>query len=141
MTDVIPEGFVPFTRESPLLDPWRPLFCREADDRVVIGLTIRESHCNSRGTAHGGLLAALADQAMGMSSGVKLRAAGLKVVNLWTTSMTVDYLGVPKIGQWLEFDTVFSQGGRTICHAEADIRADGETVARARGSFRVRLAG
>ena len=139
MDTTAPEGFTPFTRESPLLAPWKPLFAKEEDDRVVIGLTIAEPHCNSRGTAHGGLLAALADQAMGMSSSVGLRRSGLPVVNLWTTSMTVDYLGTAKLGQWLEFDTVFTKGGRTSCHAEADIRADGKTVARARAAFRVAL--
>lgn len=139
MPTTAPEGFEPFTRESPLLAPWKPLFAREDADRVVIGLTIAQPHCNSRGTAHGGLLAALADQAMGMSSSVSLRNGGLPVANLWTTSMTVDYLGTAKLGQWLEFDTVFTRGGRTTCHAEADIRADGKTVARARAAFRVAL--
>jgi uncharacterized protein (TIGR00369 family) len=134
-----PDGFEPFTRESPLLEPWRPLLCRAEPDRLVIGLVVREPHCNSRGTVHGGLFAALADQAMGMSSALKLRAAGQKVQNLWTTSMTVDYLGVAKLGQWLEFDTVFSKAGRSNCHAEADIRADGKTVARARAAFRIVL--
>ena len=141
MPEIVPEGFAPFTRESPLLAPWRPLFAREGADRVVIGLTVAEPHCNSRGTAHGGLLAALADQAMGMSASVALRREGLAVTNLWTTSMTVDYLGPAKLGQWLEFETVFTKGGRTSCHAEADIRADGKTVARARGAFRVALQG
>lgn len=139
MPDTVPEGFSPFTRESPLLAPWKPLFARQGEDRVVIGLTIAEPHCNSRQTAHGGLLAALADQAMGMSASLALRDAGLPVANLWTTSMTVDYLGAARLGQWLEFDTVFTKGGRTSCHAEADIRADGKTVARARGAFRVAL--
>lgn len=104
---------------------------------MVIGLTVREAHCNSRGTVHGGLYAALADQAMGVSSSLKLRAAGVKVEALWTTSLTVDYLGTARPGQWLEFDTVFSQAGRASCHAEADIRADGVTVARARAAFRI----
>ena len=138
-TDAVPPGFEPFTRESPLLAPWRPLFSRAETDRLVIGLRVREPHCNSRGTVHGGLFAALADQAMGMSSSVTLRAGGLMVDALWTTSMTVDYLAVARLGQWLEFDTVFSRGGRSSCHAEADIRADGRTVARARAAFRVAL--
>jgi uncharacterized protein (TIGR00369 family) len=133
-------GFEPFTRESPLLSPWRPLFARLQADRVIIGLHVREPHTNSRGTVHGGLFAALADQAMGMSCGVKLRAEGASVQSLWTTSMTIDYLGVARPGQWLAFDTIFSQTGRTLCHAEADITADGVTVARARGAFRVALA-
>lgn len=135
-----PPGFEPFTRESPLLSPWRPLFVCARPDRLIIGVQVREPHTNSRGTVHGGLFAALADQAMGMSCGVRLRAEGVNVQNLWTTSMTIDYLGVARPGQWLAFDTTFAQTGRTLCHAEADITADGVTVARARGAFRVALA-
>jgi len=136
---VPPEGFEPFTRPSPLIDPWRPLYMLAAPDRVVLGLFVGEPHTNSRGTAHGGLVAALADQAMGMSCAARLKAQGVAITTLWTSSLTVDYLGAARPGQWLAFDTRFCRPGRTICHAEADISADGETVARARGAFRVTL--
>lgn len=135
-----PEGFEPFTRPSPLMDPWRPLYARAESDRVVLGIHLREPHTNSRATAHGGLIAALADQAMGMSCGVKLRAEGVNVANLWTTSLTIDYLGAARIGQWLTLDTIFARTGKTLCHAEIDVSADGETIARGRASFRVTLA-
>jgi acyl-coenzyme A thioesterase PaaI-like protein len=135
-----PSGFAPYTRPSPLLEPWRPLWIRELPDRVVIGLQVREAHCNSRGTVHGGLFAALADQAMGhTSSGHILVGLGWPLEGLWTTSLTLDYLRPAQVGQWLEFDTHFNQGNRTSWHAEIDIRADGETVARGRASFRVKL--
>ena len=137
LTDAVPAGFEPFTRESPLLAPWRPLFSRVEADRLVICLRVREPHCNSRGTVHGGLFAALADQAMGMSSGVTLRAAGLAVGSLWTTSMTVDYLAVARLGQWLEFDTVFVKPGKSLAFAQAFVTADGQPCARADAVFRV----
>lgn len=82
MSDGAPEGFELFTRASPLMDPWRPLYARAAPDRIVLGVHLREPHTNSRATAHGGLIAALADQAMGMSCGVKLAAEGIAVSNL-----------------------------------------------------------
>jgi uncharacterized protein (TIGR00369 family) len=140
VADEAPAGFAPFTRPSPLLEPWQPIFAREDGDRLVLGVHLREAHANSRGTAHGGLIAALADQAMGMSCGVKLRNEGIAITNLWTTSLTIDYLGAAKIGQWLEFATVFSHVGRTLCHAEMDVTADGVTVARGRAAFRVAAA-
>jgi acyl-coenzyme A thioesterase PaaI-like protein len=102
-------------------------------------LHLREAHSNSRGTAHGGLIAALGDQAMGMSCGVRLRAEGIEAVNLWTSSMSIDYLGAAKIGQWLAFDTIFARVGKTFCHAEIDVAADGVSVARGRAAFRVAL--
>ncbi|MBI5942330.1 MAG: PaaI family thioesterase [Caulobacterales bacterium] len=134
-----PEGFALLSRPSPLIDPWRPLFMREALDGVTLGIQVREPHTNSRGTVHGGQFAALADQGMGMSCAARLKDEGVPVANLWTSSMTVDYLGVARPGQWLAFDTVFCRPGKTLCHAEMDITADGETVARARGAFRVTL--
>lgn len=115
MSEDVPAGFEFFTRPSPLMDPWRPLYARTESDRVVLGLHLRESHTNSRATAHGGLIAALADQAMGMSCGVKLKLEGVAVTNLWTTALSIDYLGVAKVGQWLEFATLFTHTGRTIC--------------------------
>jgi uncharacterized protein (TIGR00369 family) len=140
MSEEAPAGFELFTRPSPLLDAWRPIYARAEPDRLILGLFLREVHTNSRATAHGGLIAALADQAMGMSCGVRLRAERLNVTNLWTTSLTTDYLGAAKPGQWLAFDTVFARVGKTLCYAEMDITADGETVARGRASFRVALA-
>lgn len=74
-----PPGFEPFDRESPLLAPWRPIFMRNEPGQVVLGLEAREAHTNSRGTVHGGLYAALADQAMGLSCGARLRAEGAQV--------------------------------------------------------------
>ncbi|MEQ1820528.1 MAG: PaaI family thioesterase [Terricaulis sp.] len=135
-----PEGFELFTRPSPLIDPWRPIFVQRRPDRMVLGVHLREPHTNSRATAHGGLIAALADQAMGMSCGVKLQAEGVAISNLWTTSLAIEYLAAAKVGQWLEFDTSFARVGKTLCYAECNVSADDETSARAHANFRVALA-
>lgn len=135
--DEIPEGFGPHARKSPLTDPWEPLYAKPTPDRLVLGARVREAHCNSRGMPHGGFLAALADNAMGLSLGVNLAAARQPAGGLVTVSLTLDYLGAAKLGQWLEFDTDFVKLGRSICFAEATVRADGVAVARARATFKV----
>jgi uncharacterized protein (TIGR00369 family) len=135
--DASPKGFALFERKSPLVDPWRPIYARLKSDRLILGVFVREPHLNSRGTAHGGLVAALADWAMGLSCGVKLSSEGVAFDTFWTASLTVDYLEKVEAGQWLTFDTTYIKTGRTLCHAECDVCADWETVARARGSFRV----
>ena len=140
MDDEIPEGFVPHVRKSPLTDPWEPLYARQAPDRLVLATRIREAHCNSRSMPHGGFLAALADNAMGLSVGVNLASARQPAGGLVTVSLTMDYLGSAKLGQWLEFDTDFIKLGRSICFAEATVRADGEPVARARATFKLLTA-
>lgn len=137
---VLPAGFSPHVRKSPVTDPWEPLYARAAEDRLVLATWVREPHCNSRQMPHGGFLAAMADNAMGLSLGMNLARAGAKVDGLVTVSLAIDYLGSAHLGQWLEFDTDFIKLGRSICFAEATVRADGVPVARARASFKVRSA-
>lgn len=137
MSETPPPGFELFTRPSPLMDPWRPIYAKTEVDRVILGLYLREAHTNSRATAHGGLIAAIADQAMGMSCGVKLKSERIEGTGLWTTSLTIDYLDAAKLGQWLAFDTFFSRVGKVNCNAEINVTADRATIARGRAAFRV----
>ena len=92
-----------------------------------------------QGFLHGGLIAALADNAMGLSCGQALARDGLASNGLVTVSLSVDYLGKAQIGDWLAFDTTFVRPGRTLCFAEAQITADGEP-GRGRGPHSELLA-
>jgi len=135
---VPPEGFEPFYRKSPLTDPWEPIYCKRSPEKVVLGLWAREPHCNARGMIHGGLIAALADVAMGHSCGaVMTTEARPPAGGLVTVSMAVDYVGAAKLGQWIEFDTRYVKTGRTLCFAQCFVTADGEVIARADARFRV----
>ena len=127
-----PVGFAPHDRKSGLTDPWEPLFARKTDRAVVLGLRAGPGHTNSRGFVHGGLIGALADNAMGLSCGRVSGHAGFV-----TVSLSVDFLGMALEGQWLEFDTVFVKPGRTLCFAQAFVTADGQPCARANAVFRV----
>lgn len=140
MDQALPEGFSPHVRKSPLTDPWEPLYAKPGADRLILGVRVRPEHCNSRNMPHGGFLAAMADNAMGLSLGVSLAGDGRESVGLVTVSLTLDYLGSAKLGQWLEFDTDFIKLGRSICFAEATVRADGQPIARARATFKVQAA-
>ena len=62
-----PDGFAPHFRKSAVTDAWEPLFSRRIDGTVQIGLSLRDAHCNSSGLLHGGVIAALANNAMGLS--------------------------------------------------------------------------
>jgi acyl-coenzyme A thioesterase PaaI-like protein len=133
-----PQGFEAHFRRSPLTEPWEPIFSRPMPDRIVIGLHARETHANSRGMVHGGLIAALADNAMGLSSVQVLTAAGRKPEGgLATVSMATDSVGAAKLGQWVDFDTQYVKTGKTLRFAQAFVTADGEAIARADARFRV----
>src|SRR6516164_7456871 len=132
-TPAIPEGFEPHFRKSPLTDPWEPLYSKRTDKAVIIGLRLARPHTNGRGLIHGGLIAALADNAMGYSCA---QATG------WTTtfvtiSLAVDFVGTAEIGQWCTVESEVIKTGSTICFAQSLIKADDTVIARANATFRV----
>ncbi|MEQ9145648.1 MAG: PaaI family thioesterase [Parvibaculaceae bacterium] len=129
----IPEGFAPHFRKSPLTDPWEPLYSKKTDDAVVIAFRADRQHANSRGFVHGGLLTALADNAMGLSCATRHDAVG----GLVTVNLTVDFLGTARLGQWIEIGSTFVKTGRTLDFAQCFIEADGTVCARANATFRV----
>ena len=136
MTAPIPDGFVRHARTSPLTAPWEPIYAKRESDRLKLGLEVREPHTNSRGLLHGGLIAALADNAMGLSLGVRLEAEGRRPERgLVTTALAVDYLGRADLGQWLEIDTAFVHAGKRHGVAQAFVTADGAVIARANAAF------
>ncbi|MEA2840464.1 MAG: hypothetical protein QOF41_1794 [Methylobacteriaceae bacterium] len=128
---VVPEGFAPHWRKSGLTDPWEPLYSRRTEDAVYIGLRAGPAHSNSRGFVHGGLISALADNAMGLSCGVTLGHVRLVTVNL-----TVDFVAAGKQGQWLEVRPKVVRVGSTLCFATAEVFSDKTLCARANAIFR-----
>jgi len=130
----IPEGFERHFRQSPLTDPWEPIYSRRTADAVEIGLRLAKPHTNSRGLIHGGLIASLADNAMGLSCGVRLDGRGSRLV---TVGLAVDFIGTAQIGQWLAVESEVIRTGATLCFAQCLVTADGTAIARANGTFRV----
>lgn len=138
MTDTCPpEGFEPHDRHSPLTAPWEPIFKRVLADRMQLGLFIREEHTNARGMAHGGLIASLADNSMGYSTGVCLVREGREIAGMVTVSLSIDYIAAANLGQWIVFDTDFVKTGGSICFARQMIYADGAPIAKASATFKI----
>ncbi len=129
----VPQGFDPHFRKSNFTNPWEPLYSQVLEDRVQLGLIADAPHTNSRGFVHGGLIAALSDNAMGLSCGIVLKAQpGLVTVNLVT-----DFVSTARTGQWILFDTEVIKTGRTLCFAQCLVTADGKLVARTNATFSV----
>ena len=129
----IPAGFEPHTRRSPLTDPWEPLYSKTTDKAIIIGLRLAKPHTNARGLIHGGLIAALADKAMGHSCGHVMGG----VSSLVTVSLAVDFVGSAEVGQWLAVESDVVKTGKTICFVQSLIKADDAVIARANATFRV----
>lgn len=129
----IPDGFEPHVRKSPLTDPWEPLYAKRTDKAVILGLRLAKPHTNGRGLIHGGLIASLADNAMGHSCGQVMGGRS----SLVTISLAVDFIGTAQVGQWLVVESEVIRTGHTICFAQSLIKADDAVIARANATFRV----
>ena len=129
----VPSGFEPLSRRSPLTEPWQPLYARTTDKAVIVGLRLATPHTNSRGLIHGGLIAALADAAMGYSCAHQMG----NVSSLVTIGLVIDFIGSAKVGQWLAIESDVIKTGSTVCFAQCLVIADGAVIARANATFRV----
>jgi uncharacterized protein (TIGR00369 family) len=127
----IPEDFAAHWRKSGLTDPWEPLYSRRIEGAVRIGLRAGPAHSNSRGFVHGGLISALADNAMGLSCGEALGHARLVTINL-----TLDFIAAAKQGEWLEVRPKVVRAGSTLCFATAEVLSGDTLCARANAIFR-----
>ena len=132
MTAEVPPGFEPHIRKSPVTDPWEPLYAKREGEAFSLGLRIAHSHCNARGLLHGGVISALADNAMGLACVTQMEG-----VSALTVSLSVDFLSVGRSGQWLAVRGVPAKLGRTLAFADAQIEADGELIAKAAATFRI----
>lgn len=129
----IPAGFERHFRQSPLTEPWEPLYSKRTDKAVIIGLRLAKPHTNGRGLIHGGLIAALADNAMGYSCAHVMGGT----LSLVTIGLAVDFIGTAQVGQWLAVESDVIKTGSTICFAQSLVTADDVVIARANATFRV----
>lgn len=134
----IPEGFQLDQRIQPhtfggLVGPF---YSRRQKDEISLGLRIEGRHCNSRGTCHGGLLATLADIALGYACALAGDTDGNKR-NFVTVDLSLQYLASTRVGDWVQSEvTVLSPGSRTAS-ATGHLFANGNPVARISANFRM----
>jgi acyl-coenzyme A thioesterase 13 len=127
-----PPGFEPLFRTSPFLDLLGPFFHRkEPEGMFVVGLRILPKHANARGTAHGGLLMTLLDIAIGYRTSLSQNPPAA----LTTASMTADFAGAPKVGDWIEAHVDVQKVGGRLAFANAFLVVNGERVVRGSAVF------
>ncbi|MGA0572844.1 PaaI family thioesterase [Variovorax sp. VNK109] len=94
-----PGGFLPLALPpSGYLASIGPFHARRIEDRLLIGLRIEPRHCNSSGSAHGGMLLSLVDVILTVSSNFN---AGLSRF-LPTVSVSCDFLRRVDEGAWVQ---------------------------------------
>ena len=139
-------NYQPHTHRSPLTDPWEPLFSRHTanapsdapSDALYLALEIREAHCNARGFAHGGLISALADNAMGHSAVLQARRrAGAEKASAVTVSLSLDFIDSARLSDCVEFQPTVLKVGRTLAFVDCRVVCGDRLIARGSATFRM----
>jgi acyl-coenzyme A thioesterase 13 len=130
---MVPAGFTPLFRSSPFLDLLGPIYNQRTNTGLVIGLRAEEKHCNARGLVHGGVLSSLADVALGYNSAF----AQEPPTPIVTSSLTIDYVGTAKLGDWISIETDVQKVGKSLAFANCYFVVESVRIARASAVFSV----
>ena len=128
-----PPGFGPANFSPGFLDRSGPYWLGKADGRTIAGLRIGEGHLNYQDVAHGGVLTTFADVALSFA----LFASEQPPLSVATATLTVNFLGAARLGDWLEADARIDRIGKRLGYASGAIRCGGETVATMTGVFSI----
>ena len=127
----VPEGFEPLGRTSPLLELLGPFYSRGAGTSLVLGLRVAKKHTNARGFAHGGVLLTLADVALGYAAEGSVDPAA----RLITASISADFAGSAKLGDWVEARVDVQRVGGRMAFANTYLYIGERRVVRASAVF------
>ncbi len=131
--ETVPQGFRPLSRISAFIELIGPVYERRDDRGVSLGLHVAPKHANRRGICHGGVLASLADIALGYA----VAASTGGKTTMVTASLTIDYAGSAKVGEWLESEVEVQRTGSRLAFANCYLVASGKRVVRASAIFAV----
>ena len=110
-----------------------PLYCRREGDAVTIAMSIDARHTNMRGIAHGGMLASLADSALGI--GLTLVCEGRH--SFVTASLSTDFVDAARPGDWVEAHVDVQRNGGRMAFANCHLEVGDRRILRASGVFAV----
>lgn len=127
----IPQGFQPLFRTSPVLDLIGPLYGRGTGADLMLGLRVEPKHCNARGTIHGGILATLADVAIGYAMAFSTDPPTAAV----TANLSLDYAGTAKVGDWIEARVDIQKRGSRLAFGNCFLCVGEERIVRASAVF------
>lgn len=133
MESIIPDDFEPLFRSSPFLELIGPIYNARREGGLVLGWQAQEKHCNARGSVHGGVFSSIADVALGYSAAF----ASENPVPMVTASLTLDYAGSAKLGDWIEVTTDVQHVGGRLAYANCYFSVGDKRIVRASAVFSV----
>ncbi len=148
MSDVlsadVPTGFELFQTTSPFNLHLGPYYARVVDRSVTLGLRVAAHHCNRTGRLHGGMISTLADIAIGNNIGLALSVdedfrdrRPDSSPSIATVSMSTDFTGSVKEGEWVEVNVDLQNVGKTLAFGNAYLVCNDQRIARVSAVFRI----
>jgi len=144
--DSIPDDFEVLQTTSPFIVNVGPLYRQVADDQTRLGLLVEEKHCNSRGRLHGAMVCAIADIALGQNVGRAFVENGafedsdgalLPGVGMATVSMSTDFAGTARVGDWVEVHVDLQRASTRTAFANAYLVKGEYRIARVSGVYQI----
>jgi uncharacterized protein (TIGR00369 family) len=134
----IPADFVQLSSEA-FVNLVGPIYRRtQSDGRLAVGFLADSRHANLFGSVHGGMLATLADCALGIA----VLEKSLPDTRLGTVSLSVDFIAGGRVGEWIEASvTIHKDAGRLRFASCAVSGEDGRVLLRAGGVFSAYIPG
>ncbi|WP_199031857.1 PaaI family thioesterase [Ralstonia sp. ASV6] len=134
----VPTGFDLLNKPSPFLTMLGPVYARGMGPSMVMGFHVGHHHLNRRGILHGGVVASLADAALGYC--LADPASGddkAGVLAMSTASLTVDFIASAGEGDWIEITPEGLRTGSKLAFAQALFHRGDRLIARASAVFAV----
>tara|TARA_Y100000590_G_scaffold122407_7_gene140127 strand:- start:4097 stop:4501 length:405 start_codon:yes stop_codon:yes gene_type:complete len=128
----IPEGYKPFDISQPHIDNMGPGFYKkEEDDQLVLGFYVKEENLNGYGSAHGGLLMALADFTLATSA---MRNSDRPVT---TVSFHSEFISPAPMGSLLEVRAKVTKKGKSLAFSKGNIRVGEQVILNFGGVLKI----
>lgn len=128
----VPPGFAPYVSTSPFIAHLGRMYQREAENGiVVIGLSIATQHTNLHRNAHGGMLSALIDNALGYN------ISRVRKEPVVTAHLSIDYLEAIQYRDWVEAHVSIRKLGSRLCFADCVLMIGTHVAVRASGILAV----
>ncbi|MEM9669094.1 MAG: PaaI family thioesterase [Pseudomonadota bacterium] len=128
-----PHGFEAANFNCSFLDASGPYFIKRLNQQKIIGIRIDKGHINHVQTAHGGVLATLADVALSY----QVHVSATPPLPVVTISLTTNFISGARHGEWVEARARIEKMGRRVAHCSADIRTEERMLMTATGVFSI----
>lgn len=133
---IVPADFFPSDLHEGFLDHVGPLFMKTAGhgpNGFVLAFRADTRHANRYGVVHGGMLATLADVAVGAN----LARTGEGVDTTLTLNLALDYIAAGQLGDWIEAHVTLTKERGRVRFGECGIRCGDRLLVRASAVFYV----